>query len=173
MLACSVAAKLWSTALDPSLLQRNLCCITFGQPIISLPYVKKMAKHFPKLEETIHLVLNKEDIIPGLMHYHSIGCMLTGIQQVKNEPKPLESSVNEETAVTVSCNGTDIHIMLIFLQNVYVTYLYLFYTIDFIQDFRGPFSSKFLEALGILQDMNVSSPMLTLTHCIFILIHSE
>ncbi len=29
---------------------------------------------FPHLRSTIHLVYDKEDIIPGLMHYHTVGC---------------------------------------------------------------------------------------------------
>ncbi len=76
LLACSIAAKLCRTTLDPCLLQRNLCCITFGQPLIAIPFVQKTVEMFPHLEKAIHLVYDKEDIIPGLMHYHTVGCSL-------------------------------------------------------------------------------------------------
>lgn len=101
MLACSIAAKLWSISLDHGLLQRSLCCITFGQPMISIPYVQKIAQLYPKLEQTIHLVLNKEDLIPGLMHYHGIGCTLKGISLQQSQAKQLEPSTNPERAITV------------------------------------------------------------------------
>jgi hypothetical protein len=51
-------------------------CVTFGQPLISIPFVNSTILRFPALENTIHLVLNKQDKIPGVLYYFQLGCIL-------------------------------------------------------------------------------------------------
>ena len=76
MLACCVAANLWEeTYVNIDTLQKNVICITFGQPMINIPFVQEAIKHFPQLRNTIHLIYDKEDIFPLVFRYFSIGCI--------------------------------------------------------------------------------------------------
>ena len=78
MLASCFTSHLWRAGilLSEALLQNNVMCVTFGQPLISIPYVQNTIQRFPQLENTIHLVLNKEDKVPSVLHYFHLGCIL-------------------------------------------------------------------------------------------------
>ena len=86
MLACCVTSYLWRAGflLSIALLQKNVTCITFGQPLINIPYVSNTILRFPELEETIHLILDKQDKVPGLLHYLQVGCILKAAKQGKD-----------------------------------------------------------------------------------------
>lgn len=110
MLACCVTTKLWrepTSALNTALLRNNVTCITFGQPLIRIPYVQETIEVFPLLEQTIHLVLNKEDYIPGLLHYYEIGCRMKAIALAQSTGKSTTSeSVDTGKLITVSSKVT-------------------------------------------------------------------
>ena len=100
MLACCVTSYLWRAGflLSVALLQKNVTCITFGQPLINIPFVHDTIMRFPELEETIHLVLDEQDKLPGIFHYFQVGCILKAQCTLKREDfTPLKT-----TPVTVS-----------------------------------------------------------------------
>ncbi len=77
-MACNVIAKLWrETYANVSLdvLKKNVVCICFGLPLIQILQVQEAIKDFPSIEETIHSIYCKDDVIPGLLHYFRQGCM--------------------------------------------------------------------------------------------------
>ena len=75
MLACYVAANLWKMSfISGDLLEKNVICITFGQPLIPVPYVEEAIKDFPQFETTIHAVYDKDDFFPRVLYYYNVGC---------------------------------------------------------------------------------------------------
>lgn len=75
MLACYVAANLWKTSfISGDVLEKNVACITFGQPLIPIGYVEEAIKHFPQFEATIHAVYDKDDLFPRVLYYFNVGC---------------------------------------------------------------------------------------------------
>ena len=75
MLACYVAATLWKKSfISGDVLEKNVVCITFGQPLIAIPYVEKAIKDFPQFEATIHTVYDKEDFFPRVLYHYAVGC---------------------------------------------------------------------------------------------------
>lgn len=97
MLASCVTSYLWRAGflLSTDLLQKNVMCVTFGQPLISIPYVMSTIQKFPSLENTIHLILNKQDKVPSILHYYQMGCILEG-------QGTLEATSTIETTVRLS-----------------------------------------------------------------------
>lgn len=75
MLACYVAANLWKTSfISGDVLEKNVVCITFGQPLIPIPYVEEAIRDFPQFEATIHAVYDKDDFFPRVLYYFNVGC---------------------------------------------------------------------------------------------------
>lgn len=75
MLACYVAANLWKMSfISGDVLEKNVVCITFGQPLIPIPYVEEAIKNFPQFEATIHAVYDKDDFFPRVLYYYNVGC---------------------------------------------------------------------------------------------------
>ena len=75
MLACYAAANLWKTSfISGDVLEKNVVCITFGQPLIPIPYVEEAIKDFPQFEATIHAVYDKDDFFPRVLYYYNVGC---------------------------------------------------------------------------------------------------
>ena len=75
MLACYVAASLWRMSfINGDVLEKNVICITFGQPLIPILYVEEAIKDFPQFEATIHAVYEKDDFFPRVLYYYSVGC---------------------------------------------------------------------------------------------------
>lgn len=76
MLACYVAANLWkenSVTLD--ILQQNVICITFGQPLIGLPFVSEVTNRFSEsFKRSIHAYYSHEDPLPFIL------CYLSGVR---------------------------------------------------------------------------------------------
>lgn len=75
MLACYVAANLWKKSfISGDVLEKNVICITFAQPLIPIPYMEEAIKDFPQFEATIHTVYDKEDFFPRVLYYYTVGC---------------------------------------------------------------------------------------------------
>ena len=108
LLACYVAAYIWrASCLDVARLQRNVMCITFGQPLFSIPYVQEMIQIYPAFEQTLHLILDKEDIIPPILCYFGIGCILKSHALAKSASIPVKAATNSsdpEKSKTVCLN---------------------------------------------------------------------
>ena len=63
-----VMASIWRTSyIRKDVLHRKVICITFGLPLVNIPYIKEVAEMFPKFESTIHSIFSTEDVIPQLM----------------------------------------------------------------------------------------------------------
>ena len=77
MLACCVAANIWRRSpINADVLKEQVICITFGQPLISIPFVQEIIRNSgPQFESTIYSMFTKDDIIPGLLQYFHIGCV--------------------------------------------------------------------------------------------------
>ena len=66
----SVAASIWQqTYITVAELTKNVVCVGFGVPMITLPALSKTLTEYPAIESTIHLVYLKDDIIPRLMRF--------------------------------------------------------------------------------------------------------
>ena len=68
LLACCCAARLWKESCTRiETLERSVMCITFGQPLIDIPYVQDTIKNCPTFENNIHSIYDKEDVFPKLL----------------------------------------------------------------------------------------------------------
>ncbi len=75
LLALSVSALLWELPLlSMELLKKSVTCITFGQPLISLPHVKDVVQGTPEFEGTVHSIFLKEDSVPGVLSFLDTEC---------------------------------------------------------------------------------------------------
>ena len=76
MLACCIAGNIWEMSyIGNEVLEKNVVCITFGQPLITIPFVQSVMRKFPKFEATIHSIFDKEDSVPQLLRYFRVGCL--------------------------------------------------------------------------------------------------
>ena len=76
-MACHMAAILWNrSTIDRDILEKNLICITFGQPLIPIPAVEEAIRDSPRFEATIHAVYDKTDFFPRVLYYYNIGCQI-------------------------------------------------------------------------------------------------
>jgi hypothetical protein len=58
----------WDTPyISAELLKENLTCITFGQPLVRVDIVEKVAKRRPEMVSTIHAIFTEVDHLPSLM----------------------------------------------------------------------------------------------------------
>ena len=71
MLACYVAANLWKeNCVTLDVLQRNVICITFGQPLIELPFVNNATDRFSEaFKRSVHTYFSHDDPLPFLLRY--------------------------------------------------------------------------------------------------------
>ena len=71
MLACYVAANLWKeNCVTLDVLQRNVICITFGQPLIELPFVNNATGRFSEaFKRSVHTYFSHDDPLPFLLRY--------------------------------------------------------------------------------------------------------
>ena len=77
MLACYVAASLWKDSfITMDVLERNVMCITFGQPLIGIPFnfLMEATSMLEKFKSSIHVILDREDLFPTLL-CHLCGCI--------------------------------------------------------------------------------------------------
>ena len=138
MLACYVAANLWKKSfISGDVLEKNVICITFGQPLIAIPYVEEAIKDFPQLEATIHAVYDKDDFFPRVLHYFAVGCQhyFNSSQTMKTLSRSTtESLLMAYTMVKRSSFGIDVN-------NVFML----------VQNFSSAFAYKFLQCLAVIQ----------------------
>ena len=68
LLASAIAAHVWeSRYITSDLLQKNMTCITFGQPNVEVEIIRRATERRPEMAMTIHAVFIAEDHIPSLM----------------------------------------------------------------------------------------------------------
>ena len=71
-MASCIAAHLWNESfLTVKQLRSNVMCITFGQPFIEVPYIRKAIDHFSDLKYTFHYIYDEEDLFPSLLQYYA------------------------------------------------------------------------------------------------------
>ena len=74
ILACCVAAHIWRRSyISANVLMKSMVCITFGQPLLSIPLLQDVTRRIPQFESTIHSVFDREDAVPQLLHYFNFG----------------------------------------------------------------------------------------------------
>ena len=106
MLACSVAAILWKDSCIPiEALEKNVVCITYGQPVISIPSVQQVIKDIPHFQDTIYCVFKKEDVVPTVLRYfNSIPYIRSSVTSLTSSTtKPPSAVIGQDT----SDSGTD------------------------------------------------------------------
>ncbi|KAL5491679.1 hypothetical protein EMCRGX_G017011 [Ephydatia muelleri] len=106
MLACSVAASIWNlSAITPEEFKRRVVCITFGQPLISIPYVEDIIKTSHEFQESIHLIFDQNDVIPRLLRFASSSTTQLSACSEKIENKTSATAVRleafQQTTVSV------------------------------------------------------------------------
>lgn len=70
MLACCSAARLWKdTYISTDILEKYVICISFGQPLLNIPYVQDTVTTYPEFESTLYSIYESEDIFPRLFQY--------------------------------------------------------------------------------------------------------
>ena len=68
LLAAALTARVWETPYFPvALLKRNLVCITFGQPHVTVPMLESAAAQNPELASCIHSFYCEDDPVPRLL----------------------------------------------------------------------------------------------------------
>lgn len=78
LLACSVTAKLCREPdLSVEQLQRNLVCITFGQPMVSINVIQETAQQIPVFNTIVHSVLLSKDVVPFVLRFLDTAVMIT------------------------------------------------------------------------------------------------
>ena len=93
MLACYVAANLWKKSpTSGDVLESNVICITFGIPLVPMPYVQAITKDFPKFKSTIFSVFVEEDYFPRVLRYLQCGYMY----HCNKSPSNLKPDVYDE-----------------------------------------------------------------------------
>ena len=115
MLACYAAANLWKKSfISGDVLEKNVICITFGQPLIPIPYVEEAIKDFPQFEATIHAVYDKEDFFPRVLYYYAVGCnhyyeAIKTLSQAVDQPQA--ASLLSTNAMVISYTRCDSEIV--------------------------------------------------------------
>ena len=86
LLACSVTARLFQQPyLTSDQLAGSLMCVTFGQPLVSLPKLKETVHQLPLFKSVLHCIFAENDVFPQLMRYTEL--QLTGL----SDDEPLVS----------------------------------------------------------------------------------
>ena len=94
-MASAVAASVWDTPyISSDLLKENMTCITFGQPLVSVDVIQRVAKARPEMVTTIHAIYTEQDQIPSLMSLFD-ECWSQKSQQTQSK-----SSVHVSVAVS-------------------------------------------------------------------------
>ena len=123
MLACCIAANIWRRSqINADVLKEQVICITFGQPLISIPFVQEVIRDCdPRFEATIYSMFTKDDIIPGLLQYFHIGCV--HYQPGSSSPMKSLSATNGTKAAAQHfqpvINARDLPKMVCYIKIVY------------------------------------------------------
>ena len=97
MLACYVAASLWKESfITVDILERNVMCITFGQPLIGISFdFKSVATPlFEKFQSSIHAFFDREDLFPALLCHLCGRISNTEVAQHKEWQAPTSTQVH-------------------------------------------------------------------------------
>ncbi len=147
MLACCIAARLWKESfIGTDVLEKNVICITFGQPLLAIPYVQKTVDNNPKFESTLHCIYDQEDAFPRLLrnnYSHSMRIdsgppMMKALTSNGHSPTVLSTLAPESPQLDVSValiihGGVAIHggitcycrtLKLLFRKTFFVSYLF-------------------------------------------------
>ncbi len=90
-MALSVSALLWELPLiSMELLKKNVTCITFGQPLISLPHALDVVQGTPEFEGSVHSIFFKEDSVPGVLSFLDTECDCAELTPGLEAYKPLK-----------------------------------------------------------------------------------
>lgn len=88
-----MAAMIWKYSHVPlQLLESNIACITFGQPLVRIPLVQSVIQKFERFKTTIHSVMNQDDILPRLLRYLTVESLRSS-QTAEGESSPAASPV--------------------------------------------------------------------------------
>ena len=163
LLASAVAASVWDTPyISSDLLNENMTCITFGQPLVSVDVIHKVVRTRPEMVKTIHAILTEQDQIPSLMSLFD-ECWSQKSQQAQNKSSVHVSVAvtNVQTAVSSSTCLKLVHVRIIIFcsYNVFTIILML-------QPFEDQTTCDLLQKFAKLQ--NESSP--PVRPCIVIII---
>ncbi len=91
LLALSVSALLWKLPLlSMEVLKKSVICITFGQPLISLPHVKDVVQGTPEFEGIVHSIFIKEDSVPRVLSFLDTECDCAELAFGMEANKPLK-----------------------------------------------------------------------------------
>ena len=103
ILANLCAAHLWSLSrgICQEFLEKNLLCITFGQPIISLPRTASSTDIIAD-KSRFHAIYISDDIIPRMMRYMDPG--YTEFTADRLQERFLRDSTNEVSLSRVICH---------------------------------------------------------------------
>ena len=67
-MAVYIAASIWRTSyISKDVLEKNVVCITYGQPVVAIGYINQVAEKSPQFKSTIHSIFSTEDAIPHMM----------------------------------------------------------------------------------------------------------
>lgn len=103
-----MTASIWnSSVISPEEFKCRVICITFGQPLISIPHVEEIIKTSREFRESIHLIFDKNDSIPRLLRFAS-----SSKTQLGSYNEKVESRTSPATAVQVF-NNCYIYIIII------------------------------------------------------------
>ncbi len=74
LLASYVTATLWKEScihVPITDLQKNVVCVTYGQPLVKVPLVEHVVKCYEHFQDTVYHVYDKEDTFPRVLRYFS------------------------------------------------------------------------------------------------------
>ncbi len=72
MLASYVTATLWKESYIPIAdLEKNVVCVTYGQPLVKVPLVEHVVKCYEHFQDTVYHVYDREDDFPRVLRYFS------------------------------------------------------------------------------------------------------
>ena len=96
LLAAYITSRIWSTSyIRKDVLGKRVICITFGQPVITVPCIRQVAENCPEFESSIHSIFSTEDVIPHLMRLVACADSLpsASVKPVKSSTPPLVSKL--------------------------------------------------------------------------------
>ena len=97
-----MAAGIWnSSVISPEEFKSRVICITFGQPLISIPFVENIIESSCDFRESVHLIFDDNDVIPRLLRFTNFTKTQSGACIEKADL--IRSSPSACTAMQVSC----------------------------------------------------------------------
>lgn len=67
-----MTATLWKESYIPITdLEKNVVCVTYGQPLVKVPLVEHVVKCYEHFQDTVYHVYDREDTFPRVLRYFS------------------------------------------------------------------------------------------------------